>query len=162
MPRHLKNKADNSAKNAASIDVSGIVKGVIDSIREHGDAAVRRYSEQFDQWSPPTFRLSKEAIDAAIAALPKQTVDDIKEVQANVRKFAEAQRASLKDFEIEMSPGVHLGQRNNPLNAVGTVGLSKARVSLPRGTSRDQVACYRDDLVWSSADTTFWLSRCLF
>jgi histidinol dehydrogenase len=119
MPRHLKKRADNSAKNVASIDVSTIVKQVIDSIRKDGDAAVRRYSEQFDKWSPPSFKLSQEAIDAAIAAVPRQTIEDIKTVQSNVRTFASAQRESLRDFEIEIQPGVHLGQRNNPLDAVG-------------------------------------------
>jgi histidinol dehydrogenase len=119
MPRHLKKRTDNSAKNAASIDVSTIVKQVIDTIRKDGDAAVRRYSEQFDKWSPPSFKLSREAIDAAIAAVPKQTIEDIKTVQSNVRTFAIAQRESLRDFEIEIQPGVHLGQRNNPLDAVG-------------------------------------------
>jgi histidinol dehydrogenase len=119
MPHHLKTIADNSAKNAASIDVSTIVKQVIDTIRRDGDAAVRRYSEQFDKWSPPSFKLSQEAIDAAIAAVPRQTIEDIKTVQSNVRTFAIAQRESLRDFEIEIQPGVHLGQRNNPLDAVG-------------------------------------------
>jgi histidinol dehydrogenase len=119
MPRHLKTKADNSAKDAASIDVSTIVKQVIDTICRDGDAAVRRYSEQFDKWSPPSFKLSQEAIDAAIAAVPRQTIEDIKTVQSNVRTFAIAQRESLRDFEIEIQPGVHLGQRNNPLDAVG-------------------------------------------
>jgi histidinol dehydrogenase len=119
MPRHLKKIADDSAKNAASIDVSTIVKQVIDTIRKDGDAAVRRYSEQFDKWSPPSFKLSQEAIDAAIAAVPRQTIEDIKTVQSNVRTFAVAQRESLRDFEIEIQPGVHLGQRNNPLDAVG-------------------------------------------
>jgi len=119
MSRHLKKRADNSAKNVASIDVSTIVKQVIDTIRKDGDAAVRRYSEQFDKWSPPSFKLSQEAIDAAIAAVPRQTIEDIKTVQSNVRTFAIAQRESLRDFEIEIQPGVHLGQRNNPLDAVG-------------------------------------------
>jgi histidinol dehydrogenase len=119
MARHLKEKADASAKNAASVDVSSIVKQVIDTIREEGDAAVRRYSEKFDKWSPPSFKLSQEDIDAAIAAVPKQTIEDIRKVQSNVRAFAVAQRESLRDFEIEIQPGVHLGQRNNPLNAVG-------------------------------------------
>jgi histidinol dehydrogenase len=119
MARHLKEKADASAKNAASVDVSSIVKQVIDTIREEGDAAVRRYSEKFDKWSPPSFKLSQGDIDAAIAVVPKQTIEDIRKVQSNVRAFAVAQRESLRDFEIEIQPGVHLGQRNNPLNAVG-------------------------------------------
>jgi histidinol dehydrogenase len=51
--------------------------------------------------------------------VPEQTLKDIKEVQANVRAFAEAQKNSLKDFEIEIRPGVHLGQKNLPINSVG-------------------------------------------
>jgi histidinol dehydrogenase len=54
-----------------------------------------------------------------IASVPEQTIKDIKEVQGNVRAFAQAQRESLKDFEIEIRPGVHLGQKNIPINAVG-------------------------------------------
>jgi histidinol dehydrogenase len=101
------------------VDVPAIVKEVIESIRKEGDIAVRRYSEKFDKWSPQSFKLSQADIDAAIANCPKQTLDDIKEVQRNVRAFAEAQRDSLKDFEIEIRPGVHLGQKNVPIDNVG-------------------------------------------
>lgn len=100
-------------------DVPAIVKDVIDTIRKDGDLAVRKYSEKFDKWSPKSFRLSKSEVEAAIAACPKQTIEDIKEVQKNVRAFAEAQRKSLTDFEIEIRPGIHLGQKNIPINAVG-------------------------------------------
>ncbi|KAJ5930902.1 hypothetical protein N7466_006395 [Penicillium verhagenii] len=106
-------------KAAPSVDVSAIVKEVIHSIREEGDVAVRRYSEKFDKWSPQNFKLSQADIDSAIANCPKQTLDDIKEVQRNVRAFAEAQRASLTDFEVEIRPGVHLGQKNVPIENVG-------------------------------------------
>jgi len=119
MPRRLKSVQDNSAKNAASIDVSKIVKGVIDDIRAKGDAAVRQYSQQFDSWSPPAFKLSKEEIDRIMASVSPQIIKDIKEVQSNVRRFAEAQRDSIKDFELEIQPGVFLGQVNNPINSVG-------------------------------------------
>jgi histidinol dehydrogenase len=104
---------------APNVDVSATVKEVIESIRKEGDAAVRRYSEKFDKWSPQSFKLSQADIDAAIANCPKQTLDDIKEVQRNVRAFAEAQRDSLKDFEVEIRPGVHLGQKNVPIDNVG-------------------------------------------
>jgi len=119
MPRFLKTKNDTSAKSGLSTDVPTIVKGVIDDIRGNGDAAVSKYSEKFDSWSRPSFRLSQDEIDAAIAACPEQTIKDIQEVQSNVRKFAEAQRASLREFEIEMEPGVFLGQRNCPVQNVG-------------------------------------------
>lgn len=105
--------------SAASADVPAIVRSVIDDIRRDGDGAVRRYSDKFDKWSPDTFKLGKDDIDRILATVPQQTLDDIREVQANVRKFAEAQRASLHDFEVETSPGVFLGQRNNPVQSVG-------------------------------------------
>lgn len=103
MPVHLKTKS-NAVSSAPSVDVSAIVKGVIDDIRANGDAAVRKYSEKFDKWSPASFKLSQAEIDAAIAACPKQTIDDIKEVQRNVRVFAQAQRDSIRDFEYEIQP----------------------------------------------------------
>ena len=122
MPRNYLKKAPGAAKAAnggAPADVPAIVRGVIDAIRAEGDAAVRLYSEKFDKWSPESFRLSEAEIQHAISQVPEQTIADIKEVQANVRAFAVAQRASIKDFEIETAPGVFLGQRNNPINCIG-------------------------------------------
>lgn len=119
MVRRLKSIEDTAAKNAASIDVSKIVKGVIDEVRANGDAAVRQYSQQFDQWSPPSFKLSQQQIDEIIASVDPQIIADIKEVQLNVRRFAEAQKESLREFELEIQPGVFLGQKNNPIAKVG-------------------------------------------
>jgi histidinol dehydrogenase len=107
------------ASTSSPTDVPGIVKGVIDSIRSEGDAAVRRYSEKFDKWTPPLFKLSQAETEEAIAQVPAQIIEDIKTVQASVRKFALAQKESLKEFEMEMAPGVFLGQRNNPVEVVG-------------------------------------------
>ncbi len=104
---------------APAIDVPGTVKGVIDDIRAQGDAAVRSYSEKFDKWSPASFKLSKEDIDSIISKVPQQTIDVIKIVQHNVQTFALAQRQSINDFEIEIRPGVHLGQKNIPISSVG-------------------------------------------
>ena len=119
MVRHLKSRADASSSSPASApsttDVSAIVKGVIDTIRSDGDAAVRSYSEKFDKWGPASFKLSSAEIEAAIAACPEQTLRDIKEVQGNIRAFAVAQRESLRDFEIEIQPGVHLGRETSRL-----------------------------------------------
>lgn len=108
-----------AAATSPSPDVPAIVKGVIDTIRRDGDAAVRLYSEKFDRWSPASFRLSSAEIADAMAQVPAQTLQDIKDVQANVRQFAEAQRRSITDFELETAPGVFLGQRNNPIETVG-------------------------------------------
>jgi histidinol dehydrogenase len=120
-PTHLKTRAKTPVP-MGQVDkaVSGVVSGVIEDIRLRGDVAVREYSEKFDKWSPEKFKLSKEDIERIIGEVDKQTIEDIKTVQKNVRRFAEAQRESLKDFELETQPGVFLGQRNNPIARVGT------------------------------------------
>jgi histidinol dehydrogenase len=110
---------DNGSAHQSPIDVAKIVNDVIDDIRVRGDDAVRVYSEKFDNWSPPSFKLSSTAIEKIIATVPKTTLEDIVTVQANVRTFALAQRKSLTDFEMEIRPGVHLGQKNIPINSVG-------------------------------------------
>ena len=95
------------------------VSGVIADIRAHGDAAVRKYSEKFDGWSPKSFELTADEIDEIVASVPEQALQDITAVQARVRRFAEYQLDSLRDFEVETEPGVHLGQRNIPVGSAG-------------------------------------------
>ncbi|KAI0131927.1 histidinol dehydrogenase [Xylariales sp. AK1849] len=101
------------------IDVPGVVRSVVDDIRARGDDAVRDYSIKFDKWTPESFRLSPKQINDIIATVPQQTVEDIKTVQNNVRTFAEAQRKSIHEFELEIRPGVFLGQKNIPIKNVG-------------------------------------------
>lgn len=101
---YLKTGSRPATENKARPDVGAIVKGVITDVRRDKDKAVRQYSQKFDRWTPESFKLSQSEIDAAIAACPEQTIADIKQVQASVKKFAEAQRQSIKDFELEMSP----------------------------------------------------------
>lgn len=108
---------DNTPNPA--VDVASIVDGVIADVRLNGDAAVRKYSEKFDKWSPPDFKLTDAQIQEIIGTVPEQTLKDIKTVQANVRAFAEAQKASLRDFEVEIRPGIRLGQKNVPIQNVG-------------------------------------------
>jgi len=118
--RRLKSPAvTTTANEASSLKVTQIVKGVIDDIRANGDKAVRSYSEKFDKWSPASFKLSDAQIQDAISRVSPQTIADIKEAQRNVRTFAEAQRASIRDVEIEIQPGVFLGHRNNPISTAG-------------------------------------------
>ncbi|UZJ55693.1 hypothetical protein CBS101457_005013 [Exobasidium rhododendri] len=102
-----------------SPQVIEIVTNVIQDIRDNGDAAVRKYSEKFDKWTPGSFKLNQEQIDKCISGCSDQTIKDIKQVQRNVRQFAQAQRSSLVDFELETQPGVLLGQKNVPISAVG-------------------------------------------
>lgn len=120
--RHLKSPNSTPIANGTAQqtgDVAAVVQQVIDDVRISGDAAVRKYSERFDKWSPPSFKLSEDEIKAIIATVPDQTIKDIKQVQSNVCAFAEAQKASLKDFEVEIRPGVLLGQKNVPIQNVG-------------------------------------------
>jgi sulfopropanediol 3-dehydrogenase len=100
--------------------VRDVVSGIIADVRARGDEAVREHSARLDNWSPESFRLSGEDIERIISAVPQQVLDDIDFVQAQVRNFAQRQRESLTDFEIETLPGVFLGQRNIPVDAVGT------------------------------------------
>ena len=119
MVRRLKSIEKGQTDPSPGNSVVNTVSRVIEEVKLNGDAAVRRYSQQFDSWAPASFRLSDEEIAEVIEKLDPQVVEDIKEVQSNVRKFAMAQRNSIKDFELEIQPGVFLGQKNNPIDTVG-------------------------------------------
>ncbi len=119
MATHLKRGATVEETEAAANKVRDIVTDILAKIGKDGDAAVRQYSETFDKYSPPSFRLSESEIQACIGSLDEQTVTDIKFAQTQVRKFAEAQKASLQDIEIETIPGVRLGHKNTPIENVG-------------------------------------------
>ncbi len=95
------------------------VAGILDDIRSRGEAAVRELSQRFDRWDPPSFRLSDPQIADVIAQIPQQTLDDLTFAQAQIRRFAQAQRAALQDVEVETLPGVILGHKNIPVNSVG-------------------------------------------
>ena len=114
-------KAGISDEAAADMDakVKSTVEGILHDIETRGDEAVRELSDKFDNWSPTSFRLSDEEIEAAVGRLSAETIDDIKFAQAQIRKFAEIQKAALKDVEEETFPGVTLGHRNIPVNSVG-------------------------------------------
>jgi sulfopropanediol 3-dehydrogenase len=95
------------------------VSAVLDDIRINGDAAVRKYSEQFDKWAPESFRLTDDQVAKIVADLPTTVVDDLSFVQNQVRNFAQAQRDSMLDIEIETLPGVRLGHKHVPVSASG-------------------------------------------
>jgi sulfopropanediol 3-dehydrogenase len=117
-PLYLKS-ANGNLPRGGDPQVRETVTAVISDIAERGDAAVREYSEKFDRWSPESFQLDAQQIDEIVSQVPDQVIEDIKTVQNNVRVFAQHQRDSLTDFEIETAPGVHLGQRNLPVSAAG-------------------------------------------
>ncbi|GHJ46992.1 histidinol dehydrogenase [Catellatospora sp. TT07R-123] len=117
MPIHLKTAPPVSASTPAGVRET--VAAIIADVRQRGDQAVRELSARFDSWSPDRFRLAPDEVDRIVAGVPAQVLDDIRTAQANVRAFAEHQRRSLHDFEVETSPGVRLGQRSIPVAAAG-------------------------------------------
>ncbi|MGW0179518.1 histidinol dehydrogenase [Nocardia sp. NPDC003345] len=119
MPVVLKKPVPAEVVRQDRTEVGERVTAILEDIRIGGDAAVRKYSEQFDKWSPESFRLSLPQIEEIIASLPAQVVEDIEFVQRQVRTFAQHQRDSLTDFEVETLPGVHLGQKHIPINRIG-------------------------------------------
>ena len=119
MIRHLKRGATEEEKFAADRQVRQTVEAILDDVVARGDAAVRELSAKFDQWEPQAFRLSPAEIQALIDSLPAQVIEDIKFAQAQIRRFAEVQRAALRDVEVETLPGVRLGHRNIPVASVG-------------------------------------------
>jgi sulfopropanediol 3-dehydrogenase len=119
MARHLKKAAGAEGRAEADAKVRATVEQILADIEARGDAAVRMLSEKFDNWSPESFRLSEQEIEQAIAKVPKSDLDDIRFAQAQVRNFAEKQKACLLDLEVETLPGVILGHRNIPVDSVG-------------------------------------------
>ena len=119
MVRHLKGGQSAAAKAANSLQVRQTVEAILDDIATHGETAMRRYSEKFDNWSPPSFRLSESQIDDCLGTLPGQVLADIRFAQAQIRNFALVQRDALTDVEVETLPGVVLGHKNIPVNSVG-------------------------------------------
>ncbi|MCH9845811.1 MAG: histidinol dehydrogenase [Alphaproteobacteria bacterium] len=109
----------NDDNNISDANVRQIVENALSDIRNRGDDAIREMSEQYDNYSPPCFRLSQTEIDALIAQVPQRDIEDIKFAQAQVRNFAQKQRESMKDIEVETLPGVILGHKHIPVQSVG-------------------------------------------
>jgi histidinol dehydrogenase/FAD/FMN-containing dehydrogenase len=117
---YLKEAVPAAQVTANLAAVKETVTGVIADIRDRGDEAVREYSAKFDQWSPADFRLSTGQIEDIVAALPPQVIADIEFAQAQIRRFAQAQLASMHEVEVETLPGVFLGHRHLPISSAGS------------------------------------------
>jgi sulfopropanediol 3-dehydrogenase len=109
----------SATQSRSTRNVADAVHQMIEDVRARGDDAVRELSARFDHWEPEGFRLTDEQIEGCIAQVDEQSLDDIRFAQAQVRRFAQAQRASLSDVEVETLPGVFLGHRHVPVSAVG-------------------------------------------
>ncbi len=119
MARILKQGIDPGAARAADDKVRATVESILADVEARGDAAVRDLSIRFDGWDREDYRLSPAEINACLADLSAQDIKDIEFAQAQVRHFAEVQRATMQDVEVETLPGVILGHRNIPVQSVG-------------------------------------------
>jgi sulfopropanediol 3-dehydrogenase len=119
MARWLKRGMDVTAIKAADAKVRETVENILSDIEAGKDQAVRDLSKKFDNWSPADFRLSPQDIEKAIAQVRKRDLEDIKFAQAQVRNFAQKQRETMQDLEVETLPGVVLGHKHIPVNSIG-------------------------------------------
>jgi sulfopropanediol 3-dehydrogenase len=106
-------RAEDDAKVRATVET------ILSDIEARGDAAVRELAQKFDGYAPTSFRLTPSEIEAAMQKVSTRDIEDIRFAQTQIRRFAEAQRASMTDIEIETLPGVILGHRNIPVQSVG-------------------------------------------
>jgi sulfopropanediol 3-dehydrogenase len=119
MAEYLKNSKPEAEKAAEDAKVRSIVESTLAEIERGGDKAVRALSEKFDGYRPEKFRLTLGEIEALIGELSAEEIADIKFAQEQVRNFAQAQRDSMLDIEVETLPGVILGHKNIPVQSVG-------------------------------------------
>jgi sulfopropanediol 3-dehydrogenase len=119
MVRYLKSGQSETEKAEENAKVRAIVEATLAEIESRGDAAVAELSAKFDGWERESFRLSEQEIEACLSRMSAQDITDIKFAQEQVRNFAKIQRDALKDVEVETLPGVVLGHKNIPVNAIG-------------------------------------------
>ena len=119
MIRYLKRGKDAQVRADDDTKVRQTVEGILIDIEARGDDAVREYSRKFDSWDPASFTLSQADIEAAVKKLSAREVEDIRFAQKQIRNFAQIQRDSMRDVEVETMPGVILGHKHIPVNAAG-------------------------------------------
>ena len=117
MAIHLKRRIAKELTDEIDRKVRQTVEDILAEVKKRGDAAVSEYSEKFDKWAPR--KLSPSDIDKILGKVKPSTLNDIKFAQAQIRSFAEHQRAAIRDIEVETLPGVKLGHRNIPVESVG-------------------------------------------
>lgn len=120
MAKYLKRGKDAAQRAEDDSKVRATVETILADIEKRGDGAVRELSVKFDQWDRKDYRLTDAEIKDCLSQLSARELDDIKFAQAQVRNFAQHQRAALKDIEVETLPGVVLGHKNIPVNSVGS------------------------------------------
>jgi sulfopropanediol 3-dehydrogenase len=119
MAEYLKRGRDAAARAEDATKVRETVEAILADVEARGDVAVRELSNKFDNWDREDYRLTDAEIRDCLGELSQRNLDDISYAQAQVRNFAEHQRAALLDIEVETQPGVVLGHKNIPVNSVG-------------------------------------------
>jgi sulfopropanediol 3-dehydrogenase len=119
MINYVKKGKQEGDKKEFLQQVKTTVETIIEDVESNGDKAVALYSEKFDKWNPKSFRLSPEDIAECYTQIEESVIEDIKWAQAQVRNFAQIQRDSMKDVEVETLPGVILGHKHIPMESVG-------------------------------------------
>lgn len=117
--QNLKTARSAEERREDDAKTKSVVETTLADIEARGDVAVKELSEKFDAYSPAAFRLTDSEIEAAMSKVSTRDMDDIKYAQTQIRRFAEAQRASMTDIEVETEPGVVLGHKNIPVQSVG-------------------------------------------
>ena len=117
--KYLKKGKTDADRAIDDAQVGEVVKNTLKVIEQKGDKAVREFSEKFDNYSPKSYRLSPAEIDSLVKKVSPQDLGDIKFAQEQIRNFAQAQRDSMQDIEVETMPGVILGHKNIPVQSVG-------------------------------------------
>jgi sulfopropanediol 3-dehydrogenase len=118
MAQYLKTAKERPKEDLSAI--RDVVSEVLEKVKTQGVEAVRYYSEKFDNWSPQSFKVGPDEIQKVRSQLSPAMVEDIDYCQAQIRNFAQHQMDSLKDFEVETLPGVHLGQKIIPAASSGS------------------------------------------
>ncbi|MFT4115989.1 histidinol dehydrogenase [Bradyrhizobium sp.] len=119
MVQWLKRGAGEQERSSADQKVRHAVEQILADIEARGDDAIRELSIKFDGWDRKDYRLTEAEIKECMAQLSKRDIEDIKFAQEQIRNFAQHQRASIKDIEVETLPGVFLGHKNIPIQSVG-------------------------------------------
>ena len=119
MIKYIKKRSETNNASEDKSSIEETVRSILSDIRERGDAALKHYSEHFDNWSPENFRLTHQEIDAAISKLNKTEIEDIKFAQNQIKNFAQKQLETMNELEVETLPGVFLGHKHIPIENVG-------------------------------------------
>src|SRR5690625_5128509 len=116
---YLKQAKEDKVSTSEGTNIQRTVEGILEQVKVGGDLAIRKLSEQFDSYSPASFRLSNGEIEDLVARVSSKDIADIKFAQEQIKNFAQEQRKSILDIEVETIPGVRLGHKNVPVNSVG-------------------------------------------